>query len=124
ANAAIISLGERPPVLTVVAGGVQEPVVQEPVVQEPAAETTSEVASPTPAAPAAPAGPPFRLELGGRPHGSHRSGDPEWHGERFSNATHRSATDPEARLYRKSNGQEAQLRYLGHYLADLRSGVI
>jgi len=53
-----------------------------------------------------------------------RSGDPDWHGERFSNATHRSTTDPEARLYRKSAGQETKLRYLGHYLADVRSGVI
>ena len=53
-----------------------------------------------------------------------QSGDPDWHGERFSNATHRSTTDPEARLYRKSQGQEAKLRYLGHYLADVRSGVI
>lgn len=69
-------------------------------------------------------GPALRVEEGGRPQGSHRSGDPEWHGERFSNATHRSTTDPEARLYRKSDGQEALLRYLGHYLADLRSGVI
>ena len=53
-----------------------------------------------------------------------QSGDPEWHGERFSNATHRSTTDPEARLYRKSDCQEAKLRYLGHYLADLQCGVI
>jgi len=53
-----------------------------------------------------------------------QGGDPDWHGERFSNTTHRSTTDPEARLYRKGNNQEAKLRYLGHYLADLRSGVI
>lgn len=74
--------------------------------------------------PGPPLPPVLRVEAGGRPHGSHRSGDPEWHGERFSNATHRSTTDPEARLYRKSDGQEAKLRYLGHYLGDLRSGVI
>jgi len=53
-----------------------------------------------------------------------QSGDPNWHGERFSNTTHRSTTDPEARLYRKGGQQEAKLRYLGHYLADLPSGVI
>jgi len=64
------------------------------------------------------------VEAGGNPRGSHRSGDPDWHGEHFSNATHRSTTDPEARLYRKSKGQEAKLRYLGHYMADLPSGVI
>jgi hypothetical protein len=64
------------------------------------------------------------MESGGRTHAPHRSGDPDWHGEKFTNATHRSTTDPEARLYRKSAGQEAKLRYLGHYLADLPSGVI
>jgi hypothetical protein len=64
------------------------------------------------------------VEAGGHPRGHHRSGDPEWHGEHFSNATHRSTTDPEARLYRESKGQEAKLRYPGHYMADLPSGVI
>lgn len=53
-----------------------------------------------------------------------RAGDPDFRGERFANATHRSRTDPEARLYRKSPGQEARLSYLGHYLIDRPSGVI
>ena len=38
----------------------------------------------------------------------------DFHGERRSNATHRSATDPKARLYRKNRGSEAKLCYLGH----------
>lgn len=53
-----------------------------------------------------------------------RGGDPDFHGERFSNRTHRSATDPDARLYRKGSQQEAKLRYLAHNAIDLDSGVI
>jgi len=68
--------------------------------------------------------PELRTVVGGRKRGKHKSGDPDWHGERFSNATHRSTTDPEARLYRKGKAQDAKLRYLGHYLADVKSGVI
>jgi len=37
--------------------------------------------------------------------------------------THRSTTDPEAKLYRKGNGQEAKLSYLGHVLIDNRHGL-
>src|SRR5207302_5580605 len=37
-----------------------------------------------------------------------------FHGERRSNATHASTTDPQALLYRKGNRQEAKLRYQGH----------
>jgi len=39
------------------------------------------------------------------------------------NDTHQSTTDPEARLYRKSHGQEARLCYLGHVLMENRSGL-
>ena len=39
------------------------------------------------------------------------------HGENRSNETHASKTDPDARLYRKSRGQEARLAYLGHVAA-------
>lgn len=53
-----------------------------------------------------------------------QAGDPDFHGERFSNQTHRSKTDPDARLYRKGKVQEAKLRYLVHNLADVQSGVI
>lgn len=52
-----------------------------------------------------------------------KAGDPDFHGEKFSNATHRSKTDPDARLARKGQ-QEAKLRYLVHNAVDLRSGVI
>lgn len=53
-----------------------------------------------------------------------QGGDPNFHGERFSNQTHRSTTDPQALLYRKGAAQEAKLRYLVHDLMDLRSRVI
>ena len=46
-----------------------------------------------------------------------------FHGERRSNATHASTTDPEARLARKSHGQEAQLAYQGHVLMENRHGL-
>ncbi|WP_258360367.1 transposase [Moorella sulfitireducens] len=53
-----------------------------------------------------------------------KAGDPDLHGEKFSNATHRSATDPEARLFRKGPGKEAKLGYLAHNLLDVRSCVV
>jgi len=45
-------------------------------------------------------------------------------GERRTNATHASTTDPEARLYKKAKGQEAKLCYLGHVLMENRHGVV
>jgi transposase len=47
-----------------------------------------------------------------------------FHGERRSNATHASTTDPEARLIRKGNQHEAKLGYLGHALMDNRQGLV
>lgn len=46
-----------------------------------------------------------------------------FHGERRSNATHASTTDPEARLFRKGNAHEAKLYYQGHVLMDNRQGL-
>jgi len=46
-----------------------------------------------------------------------------FHGERRCNDTHGSTTDPEARLYRKSNGTEAKLCYAAHVLMDNRHGL-
>jgi transposase len=45
-------------------------------------------------------------------------------GQRRSDETHESKTDPEARLYRKGNDQEAKLGYLGHLLMENRHGLI
>lgn len=46
-----------------------------------------------------------------------------WRGERRSNATHRSLTDPQARLARKGPGQPALLAHGGHVLMDNRHGL-
>jgi transposase len=48
----------------------------------------------------------------------------DFHGQRRRNATHRSTTDPDARLYKKAQGREAHLGYLGHVLMEHRSGLI
>jgi transposase len=50
--------------------------------------------------------------------------DVSFHGQRRTNATHRSTTDPDARLYKKAQGREAKLGYLGHVLMEHRSGLI
>jgi transposase len=47
-----------------------------------------------------------------------------FHGEQRSNDTHESKTDPDARLYKKSYGQESRLSYLGHTLVENRNGLI
>jgi transposase len=47
-----------------------------------------------------------------------------FHGQRRSNTTHRSTTDPDARLYTKGYRREARLAYLGHVLMEHRSGLI
>jgi transposase len=46
-----------------------------------------------------------------------------FHGERRSNATHVSTTDPDARLFRKAKGHEAKLAYQGHVLMENRHGL-
>jgi transposase len=51
-------------------------------------------------------------------------GGPDFRGEARSNDTHASTSDPEARLYRRSNHSEARLAYLGHLLIENRHGVI
>jgi len=47
-----------------------------------------------------------------------------FHGEKRSNQTHQSTTDPQARLYRKSGGHEAKLVYMGHALIENRNGLV
>jgi transposase len=51
-------------------------------------------------------------------------GGQNFHGEKRSNATHESQSDPEARLYKKSRGSAAKLSYLGHLLVENRQGLI
>jgi len=58
------------------------------------------------------------------PAGGGRNPDVDWRGERRSNASHRSRTDPEARLARKGKGRETRLCYAGHSLTENRNGLI
>jgi transposase len=53
-----------------------------------------------------------------------RNPDIDFHGEKRSNETHASRTDPEAKLYRKGPGKPSQLAYLGHILNENRNGLI
>lgn len=52
------------------------------------------------------------------------AGEWEGQGERYTNATHLSTTDPDARLYRKGRQSGAHLSYLAHDLLDTKSRVI
>jgi transposase len=48
----------------------------------------------------------------------------DFRGQKRTNDTHRSTTDPEARLYRKSHGTESKLCFAGHVLMDNRYGLV
>lgn len=48
----------------------------------------------------------------------------DFHGEKRSNRTHESKSDPEAQLARKSKGKEAKLSYSGNLLVENRNGLI
>jgi transposase len=60
----------------------------------------------------------------GAPPAPGRNGERDFHGEKRSNATHASTTDPEARLFRKGRGKEAKLCFMGHLLMENRHGLI
>ncbi len=53
-----------------------------------------------------------------------RNAEQSWRGQKRSNETHRSITDPDARLARKSNGQASILAYAGHVLMENRNGLV
>jgi transposase len=53
-----------------------------------------------------------------------RNAEVDFRGEKRSNATHASTTDPDARLYKKSPGTGAVLCFMGHALMENRSGLI
>lgn len=55
--------------------------------------------------------------------GGGKNPDVDYRGERRTNATHVSRTDPDARLARKGNGQPARLCFSGHVLMEHRSGL-
>src|SRR5438874_11329587 len=47
-----------------------------------------------------------------------------FHGQRRSNTTHQSTTDPEARLAKKGKGKEAHLAFIGRALMENRNGLL
>lgn len=53
-----------------------------------------------------------------------RNAERDFHGEKRSNDTHASTTDPDARLFRKGRGKEAKLCHMGHILTENRHGLI
>ena len=66
----------------------------------------------------------FRPKDGsGNPPDGGRNGERDFRGETRSNETHASTTDPDARLYRKGNGRESVLCYMGHVLMENRHGL-
>ena len=67
----------------------------------------------------------FRAKDGSdEPPSTGRNGERQFHGEKRKNDTHASTTDPDAKLYRKSNHAAAKLSYIGHALAENRHGLI
>jgi len=60
---------------------------------------------------------------GGNPPGLGRNGERNFHGEKRTNDTHASTTDPDARLYRKADGRESVLCYMAHALMENRHGL-
>lgn len=47
----------------------------------------------------------------------------DFHGQKRKNDTHQSTTDPQAKLYRKANGREAKLSFMGHAVMENRNGL-
>lgn len=67
----------------------------------------------------------FRPKDGsGKPPGPGRNGARDFRGEKRKNDTHASSTDPDARLYRKAEGQASQLCYMSHALMENRNALI
>ena len=59
-----------------------------------------------------------------RPTRQDRNAEVDFRGEKRSNATHASVTDPEARLFKKSPGASALLCFMGHTLMENRNGFV
>lgn len=58
------------------------------------------------------------------PPGGGRNAERDFRGEKRSNETHASTTDPDARLYRKGDGQPSRLCFMGHLLMENRNALI
>jgi transposase len=84
----------------------------------PSAAPTGAASAPPSGAAAPPAAGKAPATRGGR------NPDVDFHGERRTNATHQSTTDPEARLAKKGPGKEAKLSFLGNVLMENRHGLV
>ena len=58
------------------------------------------------------------------PGGGFKNPDVDYRGQKRSNQTHVSRTDPQARLARKGPGRETKLSYMGHVLMENRNGLV
>ena len=56
--------------------------------------------------------------------GGGRNAERDWRGERRSNETHASTTDPDARLYKKAPGQGSRLCFVATALMENRNGLV
>jgi transposase len=65
-----------------------------------------------------------RKDGGGPDRPPGRNPEVDFKGEKRSNKTHHSTTDPEARLFKKGEFAEAKLRYMTHALSENRNGLI
>jgi MFS family permease/transposase len=63
-------------------------------------------------------------DASGPPSDPGRNGEQDFRGQKRSNDTHASTTDPEERLFRKGPGKEAKLCCTGHALMENRNGLI
>jgi transposase len=87
-----------------------------------APDNKNEPATASPATPSAEAAPMTTTPVA-EPKKS-RNAEVDFHGQKRSNATHASVTDPQARLYKKGKGKEAKLSHLGHAMTENRHGLV
>jgi len=63
-------------------------------------------------------------DTSGKPSATGGNPTVNFRGEKRTNETHQSTTDPQARLYRKGSGKEAKLSFMGHVVIDNRHGIV
>ena len=59
-----------------------------------------------------------------QPNDDEEDGPKDFHGDKRTNATHQSKSDPDAKLYRKGRGKEAKLAYIGHALIENKNSIV
>ena len=63
-------------------------------------------------------------DAGGDDDGPGRNAERDFHRQKRSNETHVSTTDPDARLYKKADGQPSRLCFVGTALMENRNGLV